>query len=35
VWRITAYSDYTSPYAYLAKDPINRLYEECNVRKSE
>lgn len=28
---ITAYSDYKSPYAYLAKDPINRLAEECGV----
>ena len=29
--RITAYSDYKSPYAYLAKDPINRLADECGV----
>ena len=29
--RITAYSDYKSPYAYLAKDPINRLAGECGV----
>ena len=29
--RITAYSDYKSPYAYLAKDPINRLAAECGV----
>lgn len=29
--QITAYSDYKSPYAYLAKDPINRLAEECGV----
>lgn len=29
--RITAYSDYKSPYAYLAKDPINRLADERGV----
>lgn len=29
--RITAYSDYKSPYAYLAKDPINRMATDCGV----
>jgi len=29
--RITAYSDYKSPYAYLAKAPINALAGECGV----
>ena len=28
---IDAYSDYKSPYAYLAKDPINALAAECGV----
>lgn len=29
---ITVYSDYKSPYAFLAKDLIYRLEEECEVR---
>jgi len=28
---IIAYSDYKSPYAYLAKDPINELARDCGV----
>ncbi len=28
---ITVYSDYKSPYAYLAKDPVYRLANECAV----
>jgi 2-hydroxychromene-2-carboxylate isomerase len=28
---ITVYSDYKSPYAYLAKDPVRALAEECPV----
>jgi len=29
---ITVYTDYKSPYAYLAKDPIYALADECGVR---
>lgn len=29
--QIIAFSDYKSPYAYLAKDPINALGAECGV----
>jgi 2-hydroxychromene-2-carboxylate isomerase len=29
--KITVYTDYKSPYAYLANSPIFRLAEECSV----